>query len=116
MPNTELKDEIKEYAGAYRVMDIRRNGDGIHNDSVCAILVMLGEYDNTKIGVVKYDGNGGQYQVIEIGDEDRDDLREHAKSRHPKFANAQWDLCTGLFIERLINYTEDGLLTDDLED
>lgn len=110
MSDREIESEIKQYAGDYRVCDIRRNGDGIHNDGVCAILVMLGEYDNTKIGVVQYDGNGGQYQVLQITDEDRDDLREHAKSKHPKFAGAEFDYCTPLFVEHLINHTESGLL------
>lgn len=112
-----IKDEIKEYAGDYRVCDIRRDGVCIPPGGVCAILVKIGEYDNTEIGVVRrYDVDGDQFKVLQITDEDRDDLREHAKSKHPKFAGAEYDYCTGLFVERLINHTEAGLLVDILED
>lgn len=110
MSDIEIENEIKHYAGDYRVCDIRRDGVGIHQDGVQAILVKIGEYDNTEIGVVRYDGNGGQFQVIQITDEDRADLREHAKSKHPKFADAPWDYCTPCFVEHLVNHTEAGLL------
>lgn len=106
-----IKDEIKEYAGDYRVCDIRRDGVCIPPGGVCAILVKIGEYDNTEIGVVRrYDVDGDQFKVLQITDEDRDDLREYAKSMHPKFSDVGVDYCTSLFVENLINYTEEGLL------